>query len=221
MEFRAGPVHGMVVVGNVEDLEAEPIGFKAQIHHLPEVAGVDIGEDISQTELGVLEIGGKVRRVLVRLDHIVDPQAVDIGPASAPILTEAIIDESIEEASAFHGRRKTLTRRYATLAALTEIAGLTPESISLVHISSEARERFSGGLEPVDRKLLLKGVVTGERTSLETTLTVYVARLNQSPLFGSVEVDSLRLVDGEEGLHLLFALKANDERAGEEIVAER
>lgn len=141
--------------------------------------------------------------------------------ASAPILTEAIIDESIEEASAFHGRRKTLTRRYATLAALTEIAGLTPESISLVHISSEARERFSGGLEPVDRKLLLKGVVTGERTSLETTLTVYVARLNQSPLFGSVEVDSLRLVDGEEGLHLLFALKANDERAGEEIVAER
>jgi len=139
--------------------------------------------------------------------------------ATGPLLTEASINASIEEVKAFHDRLSALARRYESIATLSEITSLTPESISLVHMSSEAAENLSGVSESVERKLLLKGIVTGGRASLETTLTVYVARLNQSPLFESVEVDSLKLVDSEEGLCLLFTLRANDVQGKRRVVA--
>jgi hypothetical protein len=55
--------------------------------------------------------------------------------------------------------------------------------------------------------LLLKGIVNGERTSLETSLTIYIARLDQSQLFHAVEVDSTKLVESSDELHLSFTLK--------------
>ncbi len=54
--------------------------------------------------------------------------------------------------------------------------------------------------------LTLKGVVTGERTSLETSLTIYVARLDQSPLFDTVQVDSTELIKDSSELNLTFTL---------------
>ena len=54
--------------------------------------------------------------------------------------------------------------------------------------------------------LLLKGVVNGERTSLETSLAMYIARLDQSHLFHGVEVDETELVESSGELDLTFTL---------------
>ncbi|MGJ8695194.1 MAG: pilus assembly protein PilM [Verrucomicrobiaceae bacterium] len=140
----------------------------------------------------------------------------DLGPR----LTEAIITEANEEVRLLEEQRRAATNRYEGLALLSEITRLTPENISLLHISaamgstitfldSSAKSAKSGSDKTVaDRKgtLLLKGVVTGVRTSLETSLTIYIARLDQSHLFNKVEVASTEVVQSSGELHLIFTL---------------
>ena len=46
-----------------------------------------------------------------------------------------------------------------------------------------------------------------KRQALETSLTIYVARLDQSPLFHAVEVDSTELVVSSGALGLAFTLE--------------
>ncbi|MDB4620129.1 FG-GAP-like repeat-containing protein [Akkermansiaceae bacterium] len=140
----------------------------------------------------------------------------DLGPK----LTEAIITEASEEVLSLEERRRAATNRYESIALVSEITRLIPQNVSLLHVSAAMGSTISF-LDPsaetkkkspvnsaADRKgtLLLKGVVTGERTSLETSLTIYIARLDQSRLFHKVKVDSTELVSSSGKLHLTFTL---------------
>jgi hypothetical protein len=136
-----------------------------------------------------------------------------------PRLTETIIMEATENVRALQERRRAATKRYEGLALLSEITRLTPENISLLHVSVAMGSSITlldvpaAKCRPIktaaDAKgtLLLKGIVNGERTSLETSLTIYIARLDQSQLFHAVEVDSTKLVESSDELHLSFTLK--------------
>ena len=126
--------------------------------------------------------------------------------ALGPRLTEAVIMEATEDVRALQKGQKTATKRYEGLALLSEITRLTPENISLLHVSATMGSPIESTAED-EGMLLLKGVVDGERTSLETSLTIYIARLDQSHLFHAVEVDSTKLVESNSGeLHLTFTL---------------
>ena len=70
--------HGHVGVGDVEDLVAQPVGLQAALHHLAQVPGVDVGEQVAPPQRRVGEEGREHLGVLVRLDDVVDPQAVDV-----------------------------------------------------------------------------------------------------------------------------------------------
>ena len=134
-------------------------------------------------------------------------------------LTETIIIEASEDVRALQERRKAATKRYEGLALLGEITRLTPENISLLHVSvtmgssitlldvPAATGRPIKTAADAKGTLLLKGIVNGERTSLETSLTIYIARLDQSQLFHAVEVKSTKLVESSDELHLTFTLK--------------
>lgn len=144
----------------------------------------------------------------------------DALSALGPQLTEATIREATEEVRLLEGQRRAATNRYEGLAILSEITRLTPANVSLLHVSaamgstitfldtSAANVKGSPVKTVADRKgtLLLKGVVTGVRTSLETSLTIYIARLDQSNLFHTVEVYSTELVQSSGQLHLAFTL---------------
>jgi hypothetical protein len=67
----------------------------------------------------------------------------------------------------------------------------------------------------------LKGIVNGERTSLETSLAIYIARLEQSHLFHAVEVDATELVESADELHLTFTLKLKTLEASKGAVAKK
>ncbi len=137
-----------------------------------------------------------------------------------PRLTESMITKTREEVRLVGERRKAAINRYEGLALLSEITRLTPENVSLLHVSAAMGSTITFldpaaesanlklGETSADEKgtLLLKGVVTGERTSLETSLTIYIARLDQSRLFGGIEVDSTELVQSEGKLRLTFTL---------------
>ena len=125
--------------------------------------------------------------------------------ALGPRLSEAVIQEAAEEVKVLQEQRKDAAKRYEGLALLSEIIKLTPENISLLNISA-TMGRFIENLDEDEPVLVLQGVVDGERTVLETSLTIYIARLDQSPLFCAVEVDSTELVESADGLHLTFTL---------------
>jgi type IV pilus assembly protein PilM len=132
--------------------------------------------------------------------------------ASGPRITESALMEASEEVRALQERRREVTTRYEGIALLSEITKLTPENISLLHVSAamgspigvEAETKEEK--EKAERKLVLKGVVDGERTSLETSLTIYIARLDQSGLVHTVEVESTELVESSDELYLTFTL---------------
>ena len=136
-----------------------------------------------------------------------------------PRLTETVITEATKEVRALQERRRAATRRYEGLALLSEITRLTPENISLLHVSVAMGNSITLLDDPVAKgrplktaaeakgTLLLKGVVKGDRTTLETSLTIYIALLDQSQLFYAVEVDSTKLVESSDEVHLTFTLK--------------
>jgi type IV pilus assembly protein PilM len=145
-----------------------------------------------------------------------------------PELTEAIITEATEDVKALQEQRRAATRRYESLALLSEITRLTPKKIALLHVSAamgRAITFLDVGAEknsPIKSSaktkgsLILKGIVSGERTSLETSLTIYIARLDQSHLFHSVEVESTELVETPDELLLAFSLNVKTSEENEE-----
>ena len=138
--------------------------------------------------------------------------------ALGPQLNEAVITEATEDVRALQERRRAATKRYEGLALLSEITRLTPENISLLHVSAaisspitilDASAATGSPLKTAAEAkgtLILRGVVNGEPTSLETSLAIYIARLHQSHLFHAVEVDSTKLIESSSELHLTFTL---------------
>jgi hypothetical protein len=53
-------VDRVVVVGRVEDLEAEPVGDEAAVHQLAEVARVNVRKDVAPAAAGVGEVAWEV-----------------------------------------------------------------------------------------------------------------------------------------------------------------
>lgn len=144
--------------------------------------------------------------------------------ALGPRLTEASITAASQEVKALQQRRRAATKRYLGLALLSEISRLTPENIELLHISAA----MDSAITFLDRKdqdkksqnsandegtMVLRGLVEGERASLETFLTIYVARLDQSPLFQAVEVTSTELARSPDALRLAFTLNVQIKEA--------
>ncbi|BCX46856.1 hypothetical protein HAHE_07640 [Haloferula helveola] len=135
-----------------------------------------------------------------------------------PRLDAASIKKESEEVRAIQERRRAATSRYEAPALLSEVTRLTPENISLLHVSaamdssvmlldaSGEDDKEEKTVAEAEDSMLLKGVVKGDRTSLETALTIYVARLAQSGIFQSVEVESTELVESADELLLAFTL---------------
>lgn len=160
------------------------------------------------------------QRLELRKLKIEERQLANSREALGAKITEATIMEAIEEVKVLEEQRRAAINRYEALALLSEITRLTPENVSLLHISAAmgsdiTSSNISTGVLQVDSEkmaadaegtLLLKGVVTGARTSLETSLTIYIARLDQSRLFSKVEVDSTELVQSDGELNLTFTL---------------
>ena len=145
-----------------------------------------------------------------------------------PLLSEEFIMEVTKDVRSLQERRKAATKRYESIAMLSEITNVTPQQISILQISavmdgtmtffdasSEEKSTIKKSAETVG-SLLMEGIVSGERTSLETSLTIYVARLEQSDLFREVEVKSTELVESSGELGLTFSL--NVKITEEEII---
>jgi type IV pilus assembly protein PilM len=94
-------------------------------------------------------------------------------------------------------------RRYLGLSVITEISALTPDSVRLSRVSARLGA-IDGQSAPKETPgIVIEGVVSGERPVLESSLAMYIARLEGSPVFEQVRVKSSR-IEVREGSHALF-----------------
>lgn len=82
---------------------------------------------------------------------------------------------------------KQITRRYAPLAFINELAQITPASVRLLTV--DMRLDTEGGSGP---QLLIEGIIFSEPKGFETALTSYLFSLRNSPLFSKPNVVSKR-----------------------------
>lgn len=100
------------------------------------------------------------------------------------------------------------SKRYAGLAALNELARITPENIKLLGVTSDFFVEGDKKGEKAYMNLVLEGVVFGDRDLLESTLATYWMRLGESPMFMEALVQSSKIEDfDDQGEVLRFIIK--------------
>ena len=102
-------------------------------------------------------------------------------------------------------------KRFRGMAAISELSSMTPSNIRLMNVTADFGS-IKEVVNPKDKeskpekkieyrgKLLLEGMVTGNRRSIETSLAQYLLRLQVSPLFGrpTIKEQTFRLFEGNE-----------------------
>jgi hypothetical protein len=82
---------------------------------------------------------------------------------------------------------------------LKELSTLTPQEISIESFDSD----FTKGTSE-KRSVLIKGIVEDDFTDLESTLTGYVIKLGDSPLFGDILLQDKKIEKNESKSILKF-----------------
>lgn len=119
-----------------------------------------------------------------------------------PQVDQPLLDKTLKQA----GDQVTKMSAYGSdllpVAVINELCTLTPDSISLLSFEADFKKDQQGQALQASKKnkqsrdkekqerqsVLVKGVVTADYTSLESTLTAYVVRIGDSILFGEIMV---------------------------------
>jgi type IV pilus assembly protein PilM len=82
-----------------------------------------------------------------------------------------------------------LSKTYLDLAVISEIAKLTPQDISLMSISADFGDLPSEKNKTPEKKIILDGIIKGDRLNLESMLAGYLIMLKNSELFDQPTID--------------------------------
>jgi Tfp pilus assembly PilM family ATPase len=89
----------------------------------------------------------------------------------------------VEEAKSNNEAFKEYGRKYLAIAALSEIAELTPTNIRLLNISAHLEAPPGAEEKNPERSIVIGGIVLGDRMALESILARYLIALKGSPIF--------------------------------------
>jgi type IV pilus assembly protein PilM len=98
---------------------------------------------------------------------------------------------------------REFSRKYIGIVVLTEISNLTPSNVRLTNISvqlsdlqskqAENSENTEAAAAGKPKKLLLEGIILGERMAMKAALTDYLWKLSGSPLFEEPDVQEEKI----------------------------
>lgn len=134
----------------------------------------------------------------------------------APVVTSDQITQLASQVIARQRLLKAKAEKYLSLAVLSELAALTPDTIRLLNLTADfgelpaatAGEAAPGQIKSISRSLVLEGIVEGDALSAETSLAHYLIRLGASPLFVDPTVHQSTLeISQEVGQILHFILR--------------
>ncbi|CAB5148072.1 hypothetical protein D3OALGB2SA_4632 [Olavius algarvensis associated proteobacterium Delta 3] len=118
-----------------------------------------------------------------------------------PRVTEAMIRELLGQVKSKQAKLKQVGMRYQGMAVISEITRLTPGDIRLLTVDIQL-----GAVEESkeSQKLILEGVVLGDRRTPESALAEYLVKLEKSPIFSSFSIKRRSVVKIAEKEALRF-----------------
>jgi len=121
--------------------------------------------------------------------------------STSPRVTEAMIRELLKQVRSRQAKLKRVGKRYQGMAVINEITRLTPADIRLLKLDIRL-----GVVEKSDEppKLIMEGVVFGDRRTPESALAEYLVKLEKSPLFSSFSIKRRSFVEIEDKNALRF-----------------
>lgn len=110
-----------------------------------------------------------------------------------PTITEPLLSKRIDQARQKSKLLKQYSTDYTSLAIINELCQLTPNSILIEIFDLDYEYKQEKNLknkkeEKIIKRAVINGVVQSDHTSLETDLTGFAVKLEDSPLFKSVIV---------------------------------
>jgi Tfp pilus assembly PilM family ATPase len=104
---------------------------------------------------------------------------------------------------------REFSKKYQGIVVLREVSNITPSTIRLLNITMQLGNRPGNIDENFEKKLILEGIVLGDRTAFESALAEYLIKLKESPLFDQPAIDkkSLELYLNSEVLRFTAQLK--------------
>jgi len=118
-------------------------------------------------------------------------------------VTQDVLNRRIADAKKQSDMIRQYADDYLSLAVVNEICSLTPENISIVSLdadfkNNDAEDKKAPGKKTDNRNgnrkyIKVQGIVSADFTFLESTLTGYVIKLGDSPLFGDIELENKKV----------------------------
>ena len=106
-------------------------------------------------------------------------------------------------------RLEEMGDKYLGLAVIKELSELTPPDISFTALTAELSRTPQGKGQRQRHTVILDGVVSGDRYTLDASLAKYLLSLRKSPIFGksTLEKSFIECHEGKEVLRFLARLE--------------
>jgi len=97
---------------------------------------------------------------------------------------------------------KEYCKKYLGMAVIGELTHLTPSNIRLLSITAYLGQVAGAEDRGAAKSFVLKGIISGDRQTLEASLADYLLKLESCPLFGHPDIhkDSFEFHEGKESL---------------------
>jgi hypothetical protein len=110
-----------------------------------------------------------------------------------PQVDQNIILQLVDQAKKRNEIYREFSRKYLGVVVLREVSNITPSNIRLLSITMKLGSKPGQGAENteknIDKKLILEGIVLGDRLAFESSLAEYLIKLKESPLFDQPAID--------------------------------
>ncbi|MCG8566360.1 MAG: hypothetical protein MI747_14880 [Desulfobacterales bacterium] len=114
-----------------------------------------------------------------------------------PSVTPDILTAQIQKARDKTNAMTQYAKDYLPLAVVGEISNLTPDKVRITHLDARLAppqpDKKIKSTSPAQPNLMIQGVVVDQFNNLESTLTDYVIKLGDSPLFKNIQLSQKKI----------------------------
>ncbi len=146
-------------------------------------------------------------------DHLADRKKAMITQLEQQLnqgiqVDEKVVSQVASKVEQEQNRLREYSKRYMGMAAISELTVLTPSNIRLLHINAEMGMASSPVGKNREAGLTIEGVVSEDVKSLEASLVGYVLKLQGSPMFNRVKINTSNIQRSGDVDMLHFELNA-------------
>jgi hypothetical protein len=132
----------------------------------------------------------------------------------SPLLSTETVLKEANELKTQRTIARQYVQKYTPLAVIGEISDMTPQNVRLINcrivkgLSAPVTDAQGKTTQEVTNDVTIEGIVSGDKSALDSLLGQYVVRLENSPLFNSITVQKNSIIKFKKDEVLHFMLNA-------------